>query len=123
MKLKRSITINPNYIEAVSKVSHLSLPMKQAVSLVKIIRVLQEETEVTKHVSMDLMKEFGIKAITNQGLEFEDESLFDSEKFNRKWDDLMEQEFDIPLEEKISLPESAVISASDLLTLSELIDY
>ena len=126
MEITRIKTINPHFMEAFNKLSDISLPVKDAINLVKSINVIIDESKNTHTVKNQIMVEFGIKSISLSGFEFdstEKELAFVEEAFTSKWTELMDQTIEIPLKEKIKLPDNISISPKDLSILEDILEY
>ncbi len=126
MKLIRGNTINKLFIDALNKLSKLSFNVKTSIDIVKTIKVIYEENNNTSSVRDSIMKHWGLISISNKGLEFEKDELkntFNQKEFLDKFNELMNETFDIPLDSKITLDSNAVITAEELIMLKDILEY
>lgn len=125
MKLKRGLIFNPDFSEALVKLSKLDLDVDVSVSLYKSLKTLGEETKITHEVKNSIMESFGVKSFGPSGVELADENKtdFSAKEFVAKMNELLDQEIEIPLKKKIVLPKDTKISANAIVLLENILEF
>ena len=116
LKLTNAIFVN-NFVAALNKLIDEPLPVAKSYKLVKLVRQLEEKSEVFSTAKKKLLEKYGKPGEDgqykiNKGSE---------EEFSQQYNELVaiEEEYDF---DKISLPDDIKITTKDLLMLEELID-
>ena len=116
MKLTLATITNPAFVQAVSRLMQLPLAGKEAYWLAKSVRKLDTECKAFETARLTVLKHYG----TEDGDHFKIVNPEAIEKANTEITELLKNEIELPLE-KINLPETATMTASDLLVLDEII--
>lgn len=121
MRLKNSVLFDQKFYSALLKLSKLDLDLCHSIPLAKSIRDIRQEASLIFPIRDKIFSEFGVTRETLDTLNADDK-----EKLNSKIRELFETEFEITLDYKITLNEKQIkgkLSADDLLTLDEIVEY
>ena len=119
MKLKYKYLFDKKFLDSLKYLSSLSLPSKQAVRLVRLVKDVYKEQTIAFTVRDRMMTEFGVSDFKD--IEPIMEDINKKEEFKQNVRDLMEEEFEVSVD-KITLPESVDISADMILILEQIIE-
>lgn len=121
MKLTYAYIFNPNFLDTLFSLIDKSLPMHTALDIARVTKAVKLEQQTVFPVRDALLKEFGVTGFNNDIPILEDSSKLD--EFNSKVNEMMSVEFDIPLDKKITLPESIEVTPAQLLSLEPILDF
>ncbi len=126
MKIQNSVFFNEHFTKAFKKLLSFEFDAPVTVRIVKSIKVLDEQqyaVYLTKDKILSTLAETddnGAIIYTNGSVKFK--SNDDMQKFNDQFNNLLRDEFEIPLTEKIKLTKAHKISAAYLDALDTIVE-
>ncbi len=115
----------PKFLDAFRFLLDLEITIPEAVALTKTMDVINKEITHVKSVEYDLLKKYGVpyKTKTETGFQIEGTTPEKREEFDKKYNELRNQSFKIPLTNKIILTKDmGNIKTSYLYFLQKLVE-
>lgn len=128
MKIKNQTVMAPSFIPAVEKLLKLELPVKDCMQLAKSIREMNEQLALIDKAKTGIMDRFVVKDDNSQIQVEEDGKTpkFKTEdgkkEFLKALVELLSEDFDISLENKIKIPDNAKFTTEDFVSVEDLIE-
>lgn len=126
MKVKNSIFFNEEFAPAFKKLLTFDFDAQTSIRLIKSVKVFDEQQYAVLTVRDNLIKQYSTKLEDGSNKIVNGEVYFntpeDTKEFQTKFNDLLRDEFDIPLVAKLKLSDSHVISGAYLSALTDIID-
>ena len=121
MKIKNNKLFDKFFFKSLTSLSKLSLDAKYSIQLAKTIKEIKEESDIIFPIRDKIFEEYSINMETLDVSHLDKEKV---EEFNNKISELLNQEFDISLVDKIPVFEiKGDITANDLLILDDILQY
>ena len=126
MEISNVYLVDPTFNSAFSRLLKKELPAKSALSLYKCAKVIQEHTQDILKVRNDLLLRHAQKdednkpKFVNNMPEWEGHE--NEEIFLQEMNDVLQETFELPIKNKVKLPENCVISPEDVLVLEPILD-
>ena len=121
MKLQYKHIFDENFLNTLKYLSNEKLPVKLAVSIAKIIQTITQEQTIVFPVRDQLLKEYGVSGVSGGLPILEDSNKL--EEFSGKIGELMSSEFDLPVADKLVLPDNIEITSTQILTLEAILEF
>ena len=125
MKIQNSVFFNENFTPAFRKLLDFEFDSSITIRVIKTMKILDEQQYAVFLTRDKLLQDTaehidGQVVLHDKSVKFK--SVEDLEKFKNQFDELMRDEFDIPLNAKIKLNSSHKISASHLEALNSMVE-
>lgn len=121
IKLQNSVLFNKEFFNSLNKLISLDIDVKYSIKLAKTVRDIRTEGDIVFPIRDKIFKEFNVDQNTGDSSHLSEEQ---SVEFNNKLTNLVKEEFEISLDEKIPVDSiHGTIAANDLLNLELIIKY
>ena len=118
MKLKNKVLFDTLFMTSFKKLIKQPLQVSTSVELAKTFKVLSEQQKIVMSVRNTIAENLKIIKDGKINLENDEKKL----EFNKRMNELIELEFEIPLNRKLKLPNSISISGEDLIVLEDILN-
>lgn len=129
MKLKNQIFLNDQFIQSVNKIASSRIPAISAFKLLKVIKVLEQENATFTTAKNNLIHKYGTPK--ENGSVAIDPSSENYQEFAKEFQEIIDLEFEIPGDDKITISASQIkdqenkdilFTVTELAVLSEIIE-
>ena len=126
MKLKNNIFFNDAFVPAFQKLLNFDLESPISVRIIKSVKILDEQQYAVFMVRDNLLSQYATKLESGAPKIINGEVYFDTPQikaeFEKKYNDLLRDEFEIPLNEKIKLTKKHKISGLHLGAILDIVE-
>lgn len=117
MKLKNELLFNVQFNLSFIKLIKQPLPALTALQTVETLRILSSRQADVFKIRDSLIERLG--RVEDGKIVFDNQA--NEVEFNKEIKDLLEDEFEIPLKEKISLTDKQILTGEDIIALKDIL--